>query len=76
MDLFWVIWIILKSAVVTDVVLLCGRGLQLLSTWLFTSGTENWSAGVVRTLSEVFAIITFVSLVIRDFCTYFFRRRE
>lgn len=71
-DLFCILWIILKCAIVAGFVLLCGRGLEFLSTWLSTNGAETWSVRVVRALSDIFAIVTFVCLAVRDIWLYFF----
>jgi hypothetical protein len=71
-DLLWVLWIIVRCAIVAGVILVCGRGLELVSGWLFKGGTTNWSVGVVRVLSDLFAIVTFLCLAIRDIWVYFF----
>jgi hypothetical protein len=75
-DLVCILWIIAKCAIVAASVLLCGRGLQLLSIELFVNGAETWSVSMVRTLSDVFAIVTFVCLALRDIWLYFFSQEN
>jgi len=71
-DLAWIVWIIVKCAIVAASVLICVRDLEVLSSWLFMNGAENWSASVVRVLSDVFAMFTFVCLAARDIWMSFF----
>jgi hypothetical protein len=71
-DLLWIVWIIVKCALVAGSVLICGRSLAALSTWLSMNSGEIWSASMVRALSDVFAMFTFICLAIRDIRKYFF----
>jgi hypothetical protein len=71
-DLLWIVWIIVKCAIVAGIVLICGRALELLSLHLFVNAASNWSVSVVRVLSDVFAMFTFICLAVRDIWIYFF----
>jgi len=69
-DFLYILWIIAKGFIVASVILLCGRGLAVESKWLFGDGKEDWSVEVIKVLSDLFAILAFISLAVRDLRKY------
>lgn len=68
LDLVHIILILLKELIVAATVLCSGRFLIFLSNRLYPQG--GWSNDTIRILSDLFAILAFVALAVRDLRRY------
>jgi hypothetical protein len=67
-DLVAILLILFKELVVAVAILGSGRAIVAVATLLFPEG--GWSTRLIKTLSELFAVLAFIVLAVRDLWRY------